>query len=219
MEVSAVVDFKMTKDGLILYIKDYTDIYSVLQNIDEKVKGMRSFFAQGDKIMLLVEEHEKHIADIPKIVSRVQELGLTISHVLMGSEGEKDVIIRKKVDMVNQGDTRSGTKIVKKNLRGGQNIIHSGDVILIGNLHAGAEIVAGGSVIVFGRCQGTVRAGINEGRESIIAVLSFEAPFAQISDLKGTFTEKITFPCVLYVKSGRIEVREYNTKIGGISIE
>lgn len=58
-----------------------------------------------------------------------------------------------------------------------------------------------GSVIVFGRCQGTVRAGINEGRESIIAVLSFEAPFAQISDLKGTFTEKITFPCVLYVKS------------------
>lgn len=58
--------------------------------------------------------------------------------------GEKDVIIRKKVDMVNQGDTRSGTKIVKKNLRGGQNIIHFGDVILIGNLHAGAEIVAGG---------------------------------------------------------------------------
>lgn len=82
-----MVDFKMTKDGLILYIKDYTDIYSVLQNIDEKVKGMRSFFAQGDKIMLLVEEHEKHIADIPKIVSRAQELGLTISHVLMGSEG------------------------------------------------------------------------------------------------------------------------------------
>lgn len=214
-----MVDFKMTKDGLILYIQDYTDIYTVLQGIDEKVKSMRSFFAQGDKIMLLVEEHEKHISDIPKIVSRVQELGLTISHVLMGSEGEKDVIIRKKVDMVNQGDTRSGTKIVKKNLRGGQNIIHSGDVVLIGNLHAGAEIVAGGSVVVFGRCQGTVRAGVNEGRESIIAALSFEAPFAQISDLKATFSEKIAFPCVLYVKSGRIEVEDYNAKIGGINIE
>jgi septum site-determining protein MinC len=92
-------------------------------------------------------------------------------------------------------------------------------VVLIGNLHAGAEIVAGGSVVVFGRCQGTVRAGVNEGRESIIAALSFEAPFAQISDLKATFSEKIAFPCVLYVKAGRIEVGDYNAKIGGINIE
>lgn len=209
----------MTKDGLILYISDYTDILDVLQKIEDKVKGMSNFFAKGDKIMLLVEEHEKHISDIPKIVSRVQELGLTISHVLMGSEGSTEVVVKKKVDMVNQGDTRSGTKIVKKNLRSGQSIIHSGDVILIGNLHAGAEIIAGGSVIIFGRCQGAVRAGINEGRGSIIATLSFEAPFVQISDLKGTFSEKYDYPCVLYVKNSRIEINKYDKNIGGISLE
>lgn len=214
----AMVDFKMTKDGLVLYIKDYTDIVDVLQKIEDKVKATGNFFAKGDKIMLLVEEHEKHISDIPKIVARVQELGLTISHVLMGSEGKNDVIIRKKVDMVNQGDTRSGTKLVKKNLRSGQSIIHSGDVILVGNLHAGAEIVAGGSVVIFGRCQGTVRAGINEGRESVIIALSFEAPFVQISDLKGTFTEKFNYPVVLHVKAGRIEVGKYDSKIGGIEL-
>ncbi len=213
-----MVDFKMTKDGLVLYIKDYTDIVDVLQKIEDKVKSMGNFFAQGDKIMLLVEEHEKHISDIPKIVGRVQELGLTISHVLMGSEGKNDVIIRKKVDMVNQGDTRSGTKLVKKNLRSGQSIIHSGDVILVGNLHAGAEIVAGGSVVIFGRCQGTVRAGINEGRESVIIALSFESPFVQISDLKGTFTEKFNYPVVLHVKTGRIEVGKYDNKIGGVEV-
>ncbi|ODN30802.1 septum site-determining protein MinC [Fervidobacterium thailandense] len=214
-----MVDFKMTKDGLVLYVKDYTDVYDVLQKIEDKIKSMGNFFAKGDKIMLLVEEHEKHISDIPKIVARVQELGLTISHVLMGSEGTKDVVIKKKVDMVNQGDTRSGTKVVKKNLRSGQSIIHSGDVMLIGNLHAGAEIVAGGSVLIFGRCQGIVRAGINEGREAIIAVLSLETPFVQISDLKRTFTEKVNRPCVLYVKSGRIEIGEYDTEIGGVSVE
>ncbi|MCX7654852.1 MAG: septum site-determining protein MinC [Fervidobacterium sp.] len=214
-----MVDFKMTKDGLVLYVKDYTDILEVLQKIEDKIKSMGNFFAKGDKIMLLVEEHEKHISDIPKIVARVQELGLTISHVLMGSEGTNEVIVKRKIDMVNQGDTRSGTKVVKKNLRSGQSIIHSGDVLLIGNLHAGAEIVAGGSVIIFGRCQGTVRAGINEGRESIIAALSFEAPFVQISDLKGTFSEKHDYPCVLYVKSGRIEITEFDRKMGGISLE
>lgn len=214
-----MVDFKMTKDGLLLYIRDYTDILDLLQKIEDKVKSMGNFFAKGDKIMLLVEEHEKHISDIPKIVARVQELGLTISHVLMGSEGSNEVIVKKKVDMVNQGDTRSGTKIVRKNLRSGQSIIHSGDVILIGNLHAGSEIVAGGSVVIFGRCQGTVRAGINEGRSSVIAVLSFEAPFAQISDLKGTFSEKREYPCVLHVKNSRIEISKYDKSIGGINIE
>ncbi|ABS60923.1 septum site-determining protein MinC [Fervidobacterium nodosum] len=214
-----MVDFKMTKDGLVLYIKDYTDIFDVLQKIEDKVKSMGNFFAKGDKIMLLIEEHEKHIADVPKIVARVQELGLTISHVLMGSEGANEVVVKKKVDMVNQGDTRSGTKIVKKNLRSGQSIIHSGDVILLGNLHAGAEIVAGGSVVIFGRCQGIVRAGINEGRESVIATLSFEAPFVQISDLKGTFTEKYEFPCIIYVKSSRIEINKYDNKLGGINVE
>lgn len=213
-----MVDFKMTKDGLVLYIKDYTDIVDVLQKIEDKIKSMGNFFAQGDKIMLLVEEHEKHISDIPRIVSRVQELGLTISHVLMGSEGKDDVIVRKKVDMVNQGDTKSGTKLVKKNLRSGQSIIHSGDVILIGNLHAGAEIVAGGSVVIFGRCQGTVRAGISEGREAVVVALTFEAPFVQLADLKGTFSEKYDYPVVLYAKSGRIEVGKYDKKIGGIEI-
>lgn len=214
-----MVDFKMTKDGLVLLVKDYTNIIEVLQRIEDKVKSMGGFFAKGDKIMLMVEEHEKHVSDIPKIVARVQELGLTISHVLMGSEGTKDVIIRRKVDMVNQGDTRSGTKVVKKNLRSGQSIIHSGDVVLVGNLHAGAEIVAGGSVVVFGRCQGIVRAGVNEGREAVVAALSFEAPFVQIADLKRTFSERTPKPCVLYVKSGRIELGEFDSEIGGISLE
>ncbi|MFN6991161.1 MAG: hypothetical protein ACK4MM_00420 [Fervidobacterium sp.] len=72
---------------------------------------------------------------------------------------------------------------------------------------------------MFGRCQGAVRAGINEGRSSIIATLSFEAPFVQISDLKGTFSEKYDYPCVLYVKNSRIEINKYDKNIGGISLE
>jgi septum site-determining protein MinC len=47
-----MVDFKMTKDGLVLYIRDYTDIVDVLQKIEDKIKSMGNFFDQGDKIML-----------------------------------------------------------------------------------------------------------------------------------------------------------------------
>jgi len=46
----------------------------------------------------------------------------------------------------------------------------------------------------------------------------FESPFVQISDLKGTFTEKFNYPVVLHVKAGRIEVGKYDTKIGGIEL-
>ncbi|MGB9615550.1 MAG: septum site-determining protein MinC, partial [Fervidobacterium sp.] len=43
-----MVDFKMTKDGLVLYIKDYADILDVLQKIEDKIKSMGNFFAKGD---------------------------------------------------------------------------------------------------------------------------------------------------------------------------
>ncbi len=212
-----MVDFKMTKEGLILYVKDYSDIIEVLQKIDEKIKSMGTFFKNGDKIMLLVEEHEKHISDVPKIVTKINELGLEVSHILMGNEDNKDVVIKRKVDMVNQGDTKSGTKVVRRNIRSGQNVVHSGDVILIGNLHPGAEIIAGGSVVIFGRCQGIVRAGINEGRSAVITALTLETPFVQLGDLKGSFSEKVKEPVVLYEKAGRVVFEKVDLeKLGGI---
>ncbi len=214
-----MVDFKMTKEGLILYVKDYSDIIEVLQKIDEKIKSMGTFFKNGDKIMLLVEEHEKHVSDVPKIVTKINELGLVVTHILMGNEDNKDVVIRKKVDMVNQGDTKSGTKVVRRNIRSGQNLVHSGDVILIGNLHPGAEIIAGGSVVIFGRCQGTVRAGINEGRSALITALTLETPFVQLGDLKGSFNEKVKEPVVIYEKAGRVVFEKVDLEKLGVYYE
>ena len=206
-----MIDFKMSREGIILCISDYKDLKSVLDGIEKKFKQTEDFFQPGDKIMLMVENYENHIGDIPKIVELVSGFGIRVSHILTDMEEKnKEIVIRKKVDMVLHGNTKSGTKIVRKNVRSGQNVIHSGDVIVVGNVHSGAEIIAGGSVVVFGECKGIVRAGTNEGTSSLIIVLSLQSPYIQIGEIRQNISRDYTEPVVAFVKGGKIKVERYD---------
>ncbi len=205
-----MVDFRMTKEGLILVIKDYTSTEEVINALTSKLTQMSSFFTKGDQIILFVENHAKHAKDIPMIIERIRDFGLTVVKILIGNESEGEITVSGKLNIVKQDETKSGTKIVKRNLRSGQVIIHSGDVILAGNLHSGAEIMAGGSVVIFGRAEGTIRAGLNEGYSSVIMAVELKPSLIQISDkishekgLDGT-------PCVAHVRAGRIVIERWN---------
>jgi len=79
-----LVDFKMTKDGLVLVIKDYESIQVILDQIVSKLSQMKGFFAAGDKIMLMMERHEMHSHDIPRIVSLLRQHGIDVAQILIG---------------------------------------------------------------------------------------------------------------------------------------
>lgn len=123
-----MIDFKMTKEGLILLIRDYQNLEEVLNEITSRVTQMGGFFAKGDRISLMIENHTKHSQDIPKIVSRLRELGLEVSQILVGStiEGkENDVRVESRTTVESTG------KVIKRNIRSGQTVVHSGDVIVL----------------------------------------------------------------------------------------
>ncbi|WP_041446478.1 septum site-determining protein MinC [Pseudothermotoga thermarum] len=201
-----MIDFKMTKEGLILLVRDYESLEEVLEQLGVRISQMSGFFAKGDKIMLMIENSEKHAPDMPKIVAAIRNSGLEISQILVGSAVGENVNVSGRMKMVEEGDTKSGTKVVKKNLRSGQALVHPGDVIVVGNVHAGAEIMAGGSIAVFGHVKGILRAGLNEGEQAIIAVLSMQPTLIQIAGhiLRevGSYDE----PVVAYVKDNRVVI-------------
>ncbi|QTA38156.1 septum site-determining protein MinC [Thermosipho ferrireducens] len=206
-----MIDFKMSREGIILCINDYKDLKNVLEGIRKRFKQTEDFFQPGDRIMLMVENYENHIGDIPKIIEVIDSLGIKVSHILTDMEEKnKEIVIRKKVDMVLQGNTKSGTKIVRKNVRSGQNVIHSGDVIIVGNVHSGAEIIAGGSVVVFGECKGIIRAGTNEGASALVLALLLQSPYIQIGEIRQNISKKFTEPVVVFVKGGKIQIEKYD---------
>ncbi|ABV34034.1 septum site-determining protein MinC [Pseudothermotoga lettingae TMO] len=200
-----LIDFKMTKEGLVLVIKDYDNLEDVVNQLTSKISQMSGFFAAGDKIMLMIENNEKHSHDMPRIISILKKMGIEVSQILMGVTAKEGINVRGRMKMVEEGETKSGTKVVKKNLRSGQALVHSGDVIVIGNVHSGAEIMAGGSIVVFGNVKGILRAGLNES-DSIVAALSMEPSLIQISEYilreAGSYDE----PVVVHVKQNKIVI-------------
>lgn len=202
------VDFKMTKEGLVLVIKDYDDLETVIHQLGSRISQMSGFFATGDRIMLMIENNEKHSQDMPKIVSALKNMGLEVSQILMGVASGENINVRGRMKMVEEGETKSGTKVVKKNLRSGQALVHSGDVIVIGNVHSGAEIMAGGSIAVFGDVKGVLRAGLNEGDQAVIAALSIHPTLIQISGYILREIEPSDEPVVIHVKDNKIVVQK-----------
>ncbi|MFN4190963.1 MAG: septum site-determining protein MinC [Pseudothermotoga sp.] len=198
----------MTKEGLVLVIKDYDDLETVIHQLGSRISQMSGFFATGDRIMLMIENNEKHSQDMPKIVSALKNMGLEVSQILMGVASGENINVRGRMKMVEEGETKSGTKVVKKNLRSGQALVHSGDVIVIGNVHSGAEIMAGGSIAVFGDVKGVLRAGLNEGDQAVIAALSIHPTLIQISGYILREIEPSDEPVVIHVKDNKIVVQK-----------
>ncbi len=198
----------MTKEGLILVIGDYESLEETLSEISGKLTQMSGFFTKGDEIALLVENHSKHVQDIPKIISRIKEFGLKVSRILVGKV--EDVKPSSGMKVVEKGETKSGTKLIKKNVRSGQVIVHSGDVIIVGNLHKGAEIMAGGSVVVFGKAEGVIRAGLNEGYKAVVMAVDLQPTLIQISDRMTHEKGEREVPSVAHVRAGRIVIDRWN---------
>ncbi len=214
-ELNNLIDFKMTKEGLILVVKDYESLEDVIEQLNARLVQMRGFFAQGDKVMLMVENNEQHAPDMPKIVAAIRKCGLDVSQILVGSTIGETVSVSNRMKMVEEGDTKSGTKVIKKNLRSGQALVHPGDVIVIGNVHSGAEIMAGGSIAVFGNVKGTLRAGLNEGNQAVIAVLSMQPTLIQIAGYTLREVGNYSEPVVIYVKDNQITIeRVKDVKFG-----
>ncbi len=205
-----MVDFRMTRDGLVLLVKDYESIDDVLKEISDKISSVRSMFTKGDSIALMIENHSKHVQDIPRIVSIVKSFGIEVSGILVGSSKGDSINVSGKLDMVKHRETKAGTKMVKKNVRSGQIVVHSGDVIILGNVHRGAEIMAGGSIVVFGSAFGNLRAGLNEGYSAVVMGIDLRPSLIQIADRVSHDTAPKEVPSVAHVRGGRIVIEKWN---------
>lgn len=202
-----MVDFKMTRDGLVLVVRDYQNLEDVLNAISTRVTQMGDFFARGDRIALMIENHVKHSQDIPRLVAHIRSLGLEVSQILIGSPQEaSEKTMKVEVRNVVEGVG----KIVKKTIRSGQTVIHSGDVVIFGNLNRGAEILAGGSVVVFGKAFGTIRAGLNEGENAVIAALDLQPTLMQIAGFVSHAKGQEGVPSVAHVKGNRIVIEPFD---------
>ncbi|UCX04638.1 septum site-determining protein MinC [Shewanella glacialimarina] len=75
-----------------------------------------------------------------------------------------------------------GTKIVKQNIRSGQQIYaKDADLVIFGAVGNGAEVIADGSIHVYGALRGKAMAGAGGDTQSVIIASSLEAELVSVA--------------------------------------
>lgn len=91
-------------------------------------------------------------------------------------------LIKSGKQSQNQPQLPKTTKIVKQNIRSGQQIYaKNGDLIIIGAVGNGAEVIADGSIHIYGSLRGKAMAGANGDKNAVIIAQNIDAELVSIA--------------------------------------
>jgi len=97
-------------------------------------------------------------------------------------------------------------KIVKQNIRSGQQIYAQGcDLVIIGSVGNGAEVISDGSIHIYGKLRGRAIAGAKGNKDSAIFCQSIEAELVSIA---GTYWLSEAIPQTHWQHAGFIKLEQ-----------
>lgn len=216
--MNKIVEFKGTKEGIVLQIKPFHCFEEVADCIHKKFEKSAQFFTGATIIGIEGEIGiEKNRMDLYKILTDEYKLNVISLDKVVKAEKEVKPVpeaqpvieepVVKKLDY-NEHDT----KIVRKNLRSGMGVSYDGNVVVIGDVNPGAEISAGGNVIVMGKLRGMVHAGKFGNKETYIIASKLLPTQIRIANVIARPPEDDNInelkPEIAHLKSGQMSIEE-----------
>lgn len=206
LEKKDIVEFKGSKKGLIINIKEDYDFDIVKDNIVKKIESAKGFF-KGAKIAYI---------DC-KTLNDIQILELKdIINSTFGIEFMDEVEESKEKMEIFEGIYEGSTKFVKNTLRSGTKIKFNGNVVIIGDINPGGEIIADGNVVIMGTLRGVVHAGANGNRGAFVVAYNLDPMQLRIADIIAIAPDenfqKPNCPEVAFIKDDYIVIEPYLNK-------
>jgi septum site-determining protein MinC len=206
MALNSNIEFKGTKDGLIIYLNEDCEYEKLKEQLIERLEKTKNFF-MGAKVAgiqgkSLSSNEESEIIDIMN-----NKFGMIMV--------EKPVRCYKKEEVFN-GLDEGITKFVKTTLRSGMKIEFKGNVVIMGDVNPGAEVIAYGNIVVMGYLRGTAHAGANGNNKAFVSALRLLPTQLRIGKFiarapdNGSYNPK--YPERAFVKNEIIHIEPYLTK-------
>lgn len=201
------VVFKGSKTGLHLLLSETADFGEVMYQLKGKLDSAAQFFRNGAIV---------NISSAARILTPEQQGELTD---LFTRYGLMWTVAGDMADNMSAGDPEKDREIIpedmviKRTLRGGQEIIYSGSVVIIGDVNPGAQVIAGGDVIIYGTCRGVVHAGAHGNEQATITANRLMAAQIRIAGLIARSPDYLESPdCVetARVKEGAVVIEPAN---------
>jgi len=208
MNQKSYVEFKGTKNGLVVHLNEAIDYDTIKKILFEKLERTKNFF-MGAKLASiegknLTEAEKREIVGLMK-----DRYGIVI-------EESKDIAIDAELEReegVFTGIYEGMTKFVRATLRSGNKLRYNGNIILLGDVNPGAEIIANGNIIVMGTLRGIAHAGANGNDKAFVASINLLPTQLRIGKYIGRSPDSIgykpNYPEIAYVKEDRIIIEPF----------
>lgn len=215
--LNKIVEFKGTKDGIVLQLRAFEHFNEVADCIHQKFEKSAQFFTGATIIGvegLIGEETNRY--QLYKILAEDYKLNVVSLDPVVKTEKTPEVV--EVIEEVEEPTIQVldyneyDTKIIRKNLRSGMSVSYDGNIIVIGDVNPGAEISAGGNVIVMGKLRGMVHAGKFGNKETYIIASKLIPTQIRITNIIARAPEDDNInelkPEIAYLKSGHMSIEE-----------
>ncbi|MCU8034568.1 MULTISPECIES: septum site-determining protein MinC [unclassified Shewanella] len=165
-----------------------SDLQAVMTELDHKLAQAPQFFLGAPLVVNLSAIQHDSLN-----LSALKDLLISRQLVIVGITGATTVLSKQAKDLglaiVKAGKQSSTpppaprqTKIVKQNIRSGQQVYaKNGDLIIFGAVGNGAEVIADGSIHIYGALRGKAMAGAAGDSSAVIIAHSLEAELVSIA--------------------------------------
>lgn len=206
MTLNNNIEFKGTKDGLIIHLNESCEYEKLKEQLIDRLEQAKNFFV-GAKIAgiegrILSTNEESEIIDLIN-----NRFGMIMV--------EKPAMCSKQ-DEVFMGLKEGLTKFIKSTVRSGRKIEFQGNVVIMGDVNPGAEVIAYGNIVVMGALRGTAHAGANGNNEAFVSAFKLQPTQLRI----GKFIARAPdnnfynpkYPEIAFIRDEIIEIEPFLTK-------
>lgn len=233
------VEFKGTKEGIVLQLDSELEFCDILKKLEDKIKKSAGFF-KGAKIIGVdgrtATQREKQ--ELEGILTTQGEMAVESLNLVpktngktsvknpLNSEANSDktdtsksdkkpivdkVISTEEGDAVFTGLKEGMTQFVRGTLRSGRSVVFSGNVVVLGDVNPGAEIIADGNIVVMGHLRGVAHAGANGNHAAYICANQLNPTQLRIGKLITRPPDEVdgADPEIAIVKGDMIVIEPY----------
>lgn len=144
--MNELITFKGSNDGLILVITKKANFNQIKEALSKKLASCSNFFEANTTILLKDDKFSQEEQNILADILKQYQLNLKIVAV-------------DKTATNQHCSAQNPPLIIKRTVRGGEEIFSKGSIVIEGNVNPGAKIIAGGNIDIHGHCRGIVYAG------------------------------------------------------------
>jgi septum site-determining protein MinC len=164
------------------------DLEKVTTELDNKLAIAPQFFIGAPLVVNLsrIKDPEYNLAALKDLLISRQLVivGITAAIDAISAQAKSLglAIIKSGKQSQSQPQLPKTTKIVKQNVRSGQQIYaKNGDLVIVGTVGNGAEVIADGSIHIYGNLRGKAMAGASGDKHAVIIARSLEAELVSVA--------------------------------------